>query len=235
MNKKKIISLCLVLCLAATAVIGGTLAYFTDTDAKANVFTTGNVSIDLIEKFDEDALLMPGKDITKEVDIKNDGSEPAYVRAHIAIPAILDSGSEDQPQFAAYNNTLHWNFSSESLADGKWNWNSSKDGANYPENGGAWNMYQSTIDGVLYNVYVATYETALAKDETTAEHAITKVYLDTKVTNEDMAAINTELETIKVLVAVEGAQVEGFDNAYDALNTQFGVPGFYTVNWTPEE
>lgn len=37
--KKKILSLCLVVCLAATAIIGGTLAYFTDTDAKANVFT----------------------------------------------------------------------------------------------------------------------------------------------------------------------------------------------------
>ena len=233
--KKKILSLCLVVCLAATAIIGGTLAYFTDTDAKANVFTTGNVSIDLIEKFDEDALLMPGKDITKEVDIKNDGSEPAYVRAHIAIPAILDSGSEDNPEFAAYNNTLHWNFSGASTADGLWNWNSSKDGANYPGNGGAWNMYKSTIDGVEYNVYVATYETALKADATTSDHAITKVYLDTKVTNEDMTAITTELGTIKVLVAVEGAQVEGFDNAYDALNTQFGVPGSYTVNWTPEK
>ena len=96
-------------------------------------------------------------------------------------------------------------------------------------------MYKSTIDGVEYNVYVATYETALEADATTSDHAITKVYLDTKVTNEDMTAITTELGTIKVLVAVEGAQVEGFDNAYDALNTQFGVPGSYTVNWTPEE
>jgi len=43
--KKKILSLCLVIALAATAVIGGTLAYFTDTDKDVNVMTSGNVKI----------------------------------------------------------------------------------------------------------------------------------------------------------------------------------------------
>lgn len=47
--KKKIIALCLVVALAATAVIGGTLAYFTDTDAAKNTFTVGNVKINLLE------------------------------------------------------------------------------------------------------------------------------------------------------------------------------------------
>lgn len=233
--KKKITAICLCVAMLAIAIVGATLAYFTDTDAKTNVFTTGDVSIDLIETFDENnAMLMPGKDITKEVDITNDGSQPAYVRAHIAIPAILDSGSEDEPAFAAYNNTLHWNFTGNSLAEGLWNWNSDKDGANYPGNGGTWNMYQTKIDNVMYNVYVATYETALQPEKTTSEHAINKVYLDVKVTNEIMTEITRELGTIKVLVAVEGGQVEGFDNAYDALNTQFGVPGTYSVNWEPE-
>ena len=51
MNKKKILSLCLIVCLLATAVVGGTLAYFTDTDAQKNVFTAGNVKIDLYENF----------------------------------------------------------------------------------------------------------------------------------------------------------------------------------------
>ena len=47
--KKKLLSLCLVLALALTA-IGGTLAYFTDTDTKDNVFTVGGVKIQLIEQ-----------------------------------------------------------------------------------------------------------------------------------------------------------------------------------------
>ena len=46
--KKKIVALCLVVALAATAIIGGTLAYFTDNDAKTNTFTVGNVKIQLL-------------------------------------------------------------------------------------------------------------------------------------------------------------------------------------------
>lgn len=45
--KKKIMAVCLTVCLAAVAVIGGTLAYFTDKDEAENVFTVGNVNIDL--------------------------------------------------------------------------------------------------------------------------------------------------------------------------------------------
>ena len=43
--KKKIISLCLVVALVATAIAGATLAYFTDTDSAENVMTLGNVDI----------------------------------------------------------------------------------------------------------------------------------------------------------------------------------------------
>ena len=49
MNKKKIITLCLVVCLIVTAVAGVSLAYFTDTKSAENTFTLGNVKIELIE------------------------------------------------------------------------------------------------------------------------------------------------------------------------------------------
>ena len=49
MNKKKILALALIVCLLATAVVGGTLAYFTDTKAATNVVTVGNVSAELYE------------------------------------------------------------------------------------------------------------------------------------------------------------------------------------------
>ena len=232
--KKKIVSLALVVALIAIAAMG-TLAYFTDTDAETNVFTTGNVEIDLQEVFDaENAKLMPGIDINKDVFVKNTGSENAYVRIHMAVPAILDSGSDDLPQFAAYNNTLHWNFTGASVQEGQWTQfpTTTEVGANaaypnWPGNGGNYNEYQKEIDGVLYNVYVMTYETVLAPEETTATQALDKVYLDTKVTNEDMTAILEELETIQILVVAEGAQAEGFDDACVALDTQFGKPGTY--------
>lgn len=43
--KKKILSLCLIVALALTAIGGATLAYFTDNDQKTNNFTIGNISI----------------------------------------------------------------------------------------------------------------------------------------------------------------------------------------------
>ena len=47
--KKKIVAICLCVALAAVAVVGASLAYFTDTKAATNTFTVGNVKINLIE------------------------------------------------------------------------------------------------------------------------------------------------------------------------------------------
>ena len=47
--KKKITALCLCVALLAVAVVGASLAYFTDTKTATNTFTVGNVKIDLIE------------------------------------------------------------------------------------------------------------------------------------------------------------------------------------------
>ena len=47
--KKKIVAICLCLALAAVAVVGASLAYFTDSKSATNTFTVGNVKIDLIE------------------------------------------------------------------------------------------------------------------------------------------------------------------------------------------
>lgn len=103
--KKKIITLCLVIALLSVAVIGGTLAYFTDVDQATNEFTVGNVSIDLYEDVaHHDAVgnvkapleenrgedtdeyeyykyeaVMPGDKMTKVVTVENDGTEGAYV------------------------------------------------------------------------------------------------------------------------------------------------------------
>ena len=47
--KKKITAICLCVALLAIAIVGATLAYFTDTKSATNTFTVGNVKIDLIE------------------------------------------------------------------------------------------------------------------------------------------------------------------------------------------
>ena len=80
--KKKIFSLCLVVALVATAVIGGTLAYFTDTtESKVNEFTVGNVKINLTEpEWKGNATLMPGTSYAKDPTITvGEKSQDAYV------------------------------------------------------------------------------------------------------------------------------------------------------------
>ena len=236
--KKKIVSIALVAALAITALVGTTLAYFTDTDDATNTFTVGDVKIELKEKFEQNSKLFPGVDVNKDVWVKNTGSENAFVRVHIAFPAVLDSGD---PEFAAYANTLHWNFAKASVADGQWNWhNTFVNGSNaempgYPGNGGAWNSYSQTIDGIDYTVYVVTYETALASGKETTTYALDKVYLDTSVTNEDVTGIKEVLgDNWEIKVVAEGVQEAGFEGKpYEALNTAFGVPGSYNP-WATE-
>lgn len=82
--KKKILAAGLAVCMAAIMVTGMTLAYFTDTATKENVFTVGKVAITLTEpNWDDEANsnkdLIPGKTIPKDptITIAAD-SETAY-------------------------------------------------------------------------------------------------------------------------------------------------------------
>lgn len=89
--KKKIIALLLVVALTAAVAIGGTLAYLTDRDSEANVFTVGDVNIDLNETFNQGAALLPGVSVNKEPTITNMGPNNTYVWATVAVPANLAS------------------------------------------------------------------------------------------------------------------------------------------------
>lgn len=228
--KKKITAISLCAALLAIAIVGASLAYFTDTDAKDNVFTTGKVDITLNENFDQNSKLLPStgsaqqgtlkNGVKKEIQVKNEeGSEDTYVRVHIAIPAILDNGADD---FDAGKNVLHFNYNKNSIGEGKWDW-SKTTGTPYE---GDWNYYETTIDNIKYNVYVVTYGTALKAGQATPEYAMHQVYLDSKVTNADIEKINEALGmNWEIKVFAEGAQAAGFDNAYDALNAAFRTPG----------
>lgn len=237
--KKKILSLCLVVALAATAVIGGTLAYFSDTDAQKNTFTTGNVAIDLWEDFGDNdkekgieelipAVITKNNDgsdsvkngIEKEVYVDNIGSEDAYVRVHIAIPSILDGGDTTFD-----GKVLHFDYTKDSVGNGKWSWTTGTDDTPAYQ-------YITTIDSIPYNVYVVTYGTALKHNGSTVD-AISQVYLDPMVTNENIDRIkNGDVENgiaglgnnWYIYVAAEGTQAAGFDDADTALNTAFGNP-----------
>lgn len=85
--KKKITAIALVVCLVAVAIVGGSLAYFTDEEEATNTFTVGNVDITLTEPewdaaLEEDptaATLIPGRVIAKDPTITVEAtSQRAY-------------------------------------------------------------------------------------------------------------------------------------------------------------
>ena len=239
--KKRTFTLCLLICLAALAIAGMTLAYFTAEDSADNVFTMKGIRIELREEFVENSMLIPGLDVNKDVYVANIGESDAYVRVHIALPTALDAGT---PTSDLPCNFLHWVFPEESVADGQWSYLPSyTDGVGY--NGDAQlNRYSTTIDGINYTVYVATYRTALTAGTETATQALDKVFIDPCVdcgwdeekecyyyTDDKGNAVYPDdyssNGSVELKVIAEAAQTHPFANAYDALNTAFGIPGEY--------
>lgn len=230
--KKKLTAIFLCVALVAVAVIGGTLAYFTDTDKATNTFTAGGVAIDLIEQergenglqdFTQGKVLLPivgsaqgEKDeygqpvaanyVDKMITIKNTSKSDAWVRAYFAIPSALDDGFEES--FNASMNILHFNFGNKFNGEGTLVTTDNNEwlwGSEAKPNHSGWNYLETTIDGVSYNVYYADYHQPLAAGETT-EQFVSGVYLDKDV---DMNAEGQYTITRNGKTSV----IEGFDGS----------------------
>lgn len=271
MKKKTILVAAIAVMLVAALVVGGTLAYFTDTKSADNTFTVGNVKINLLEQQrklgengnktteleafkqgqslypivgsaqgEKDALGMPTAKnyVDKMVTIKNNGSEKAYIRAYFAIPSALDDGYET---FNAGKNVLHFNFGNKvengvitSTEGREWQW----------MHGNKWNYFETTIDGIKYNVYYADYYQALDAGDTT-EQLIQGVYLDKSF---DMKADGAyafdqklaldegwDWNNVTCPVFAVAVQAEGFDSASEAMDAAFGANynpwGGAATNW----
>ena len=270
--KKKLLSVALAVIIAVTAIAGTSLAYLQDTDSAENVFTVGNVQIEQYEKDrngndfvnqkmfpivndykDENGYHMGGNYIDKIVTVKNTGTEAAFIRTHIAFPADLDDGPTT---FDASANVLHWNGASATDTFGAANWGGDLENdwywgkstaVDWPGNGGEWNFYQTTVNGVLYNVYVVTHATAVEAGKTTAP-SLFGVYLDKDVNwapeigyfLDRANDINIDFDLSQefdILVFSEAVQAAGWgdaaDVAFTALNQAFGTPGSadYVAPW----
>ena len=93
MKKKKIIGLCLAGALMIGAV-GGSLAWFTDTDKVTNSFATssdgdpgadGKNGLVVFEDFDQEAAnkMLPGTNVTKAVQVENRATYSQYIRVKL--------------------------------------------------------------------------------------------------------------------------------------------------------
>lgn len=226
LNRKLVLILALVLSVAMATT--GTLAYLTDRDSEANVFTIGNVDIKLNETFEQGETLIPGVNIEKEPTITNIGKNDAWVWATIAIPAVLDSD-------ASSDNVIHFNMSAASVAAGQWTWwGKNDDGARAD-----WNKdYGVKYNDVDYNVFTVLYQTALKPGETTATPVIYKTYMDNHIDIDPEGnlnhVLNGKVEPIDwninkngmpvIYVSAYAMQKDQFAtvwDAYEAYNTQW--------------
>lgn len=226
MSKKKIISLCLVVCLLATA-IGGTLAYFTDTEAVKNVMTMGNVDIEQIEQerspagglqpYTQNQTLLPmgGYDweevnvngdsisvladaLDKIVTVKNNGNSDAYVRTIVALEA---GKSEDEAKSMWYKNLA--------VSD-----NSDGTQVICEDN----NLFVQ-IGDTWFVIVVYTYGDAIAAG-TESVPSLTGVGLYPETTKEDVANLEGDYEVLVVSQAVQASDMG--DDAGAALDKAFG-------------
>ena len=93
--KKKLTLVVTCIVLVAAMVIGGTLAYFTDSKTATNTFTMGNVNIKLdetdIKNPEGDRVtsnaydVYPGEVVTKDPIVHNTGKNGAYIRATVNV------------------------------------------------------------------------------------------------------------------------------------------------------
>lgn len=208
--KKKILSLCLVIALAAVAIIGGTMAYFTDTDAADNVFTAGGVKIELIEQKRTDVTAAMGED-NPLVPFKNDqvlmplaGSVQSSPHTTYGLPMGLENYQDkivsvkNSGQSSAYVRVyilVPAALEAAEAAQGNFTYsalhvNYSRDPDNYSSKAAyGWEEEVNTfgkimLDGVEYNVY---YRQATDPVEagTTTEPAYIGCYLDNNVNMKD--------------------------------------------------
>ncbi len=237
--KKKILSLCLVAVLALAA-IGGTLAYFTDTDEVTNAFVIGEkvdpnnpdstpdnkVDVDVHEVFEPGSPLMPGVDVNKDVAIQvsNDTVE-SYVWYEYLVPAALDdsNGDADILHIGFYTTTAYpANTTTEQQVSGNW--------------AGPTYVGQDTVDNILYNKYVMKFSAKVNAGQVTP-YSMDKVWLDSSVDYHFPGENETEgyytyngakidydfSKGVKVIVrgyAIQTASFADFDAAYTAYYAQ---------------
>ena len=244
--KKKITAIFLCVALVAIAIVGASLAYFTDTDSATNTFTVGNVKIKLLEsslhrenagiangatsdselwsdvpkagsgntskykagdtfytdaQIEENAAeytcenvpLIPGRSYHKMPYVKNVGSNDAYIRIRVMIPADLDT--------AVLNSSMY----TSSAMDKKEFMAMDKTGP----------VVRGDIN---YNVYTFTRIDSLAPGEMTYWNVWGTIRMDTTVTSAQSEALFGEGGqypggVFPVLVEADAIQAEGFADA----------------------
>lgn len=233
MNKKKLVVVLAALVAVLTIAIGGTLAYFTDTEKATNVMTVGKVDINLEEYMftedgekvpfdsDEAMVMYPMTDEqgmeskNKIVDVYNDSPSDVYIRTLVAFEKMTTEKTFD-------GNRIHYRaFETNNYADqGVYgvDWQNSYYG-------------ELEINGVMYDVHVFDTVDGAKIPSGARVQSLQAVWLDKNVANEDVVNGLGEDGKMDILVVAQGVQTENFADYDAAFAATFELTDENIISW----
>lgn len=237
--KKKIFAIVLCVAMLAIALVGGTMAYFTDTHAQTNTFTAGKVDIALFESVVEKVTdaeaenlgdlvatdettteaqnyhLFPGMTVTKNPTIRVEAdSEDAYIGAIVTITGDV----YDLMPVADAKNLDISKLASGGLMAQSSNMVQGWNGLPLVHENDECVIYQdaSKADENVWTMYIFVKEAKAANAEIVLFDTLT---IPAEWDNEKMALING----MEIAVAAYATQTSGFENCFEALTTAFST------------
>ena len=215
-SKKKIFALALSVCVVVLSIAGSSIAYFTDTAKITNTFTSGNVTIELSEaKVTVGANGHLVKDGTERITGTADGVENKTFEASALFPGqqiYKDPTIKNTGKNSAYLGAVITVTTNAGFGTLYANKDDIKTLFTHLAPSGANVTVKSVTNGyAIYVVYTGTY----AKDSEVV--IFDGVQIPTTWKNEDM----TNVEGFKIVVEAYAVQIDGFDDATEALQAAF--------------
>ena len=223
--KKRTVAYLTAAAAVCVALVGGTLAYFTDTDADKNVFTTSKVDIDLVEQqrayaddgtlagleeFDQGKVLYPIVGSAQgEKDAMGMPVAANYVDKIITVENLVDSSDAYVRVYIgiptvldnvgdASQNVLHGNQGNNFFYGDDY---AASDHANWGAETLLTTNYVIEVDEgveVAYNIYYRDYNKVLPADTETGSAAYIGFYLDEDV----------DYDTVNKYYTIDGEKIE---------------------------
>ena len=221
-SKKQMVMAAAACAMMGVMVIGGTMAYLTDSETATNTFTIGQVKIDLEEPEyakltdTQKKNLVPNQIVAKDPQVENTGVNDAIVFLKVEMPkkdVIVAEKDGTRKTTAVTELFTMLNTDIDPAADG------STDGKNWVE-------LQGDDTGADTNIHVYAYKEKLAKDAKT-----TALFDSIQLQNIIEGQIDTDTENIKVTAyAIQAAEVlEGEDTDLTDTLTKENLQKIYNV------
>ena len=232
---KKYLALILAALLTITAVVGGTIAYFTDEEQSAHVYTVGNIDIDQheyernakgeLEKFSQNKPAFPSYyGALGLTEAPTPDTEYVWTNGYVGssklwnekVTNVVDKFVfvENEGKNEAFFRTIIAYELPVGVDDSKVILNLNNDGYY------TWETIGTTlIDGVQYKIIVATAKNLLAKGEMSAPSLLQAMFAN-NMTSAEGEAFG---EGFDILVATQAVQIIADDlTADESLNEAFG-------------